>query len=83
MLIASQLPWARVTVRSCSIIGNRGVKAKRPTPIADAMAIMPAMATSHGRWLKAEGVDEGGEDTAEDEAEGAGAERDMALSIFF
>jgi hypothetical protein len=51
--------------------------------MADAMAIMPAMATSHGRWLKAEGVDEGGEDTAEDEAEGAGAERDMALSIFF
>jgi len=47
--------------------------------MADAMAIMPAMATSQGRWLRAEAVDTDVEDTAGD----AGAEMDMALSIFF
>ena len=35
---------------SCSIIGIRGVKAKRPTPMAEASASMPATATHQGRW---------------------------------
>ena len=41
MAVANQLPPARVTTPSSSIIGSRGVKANRPIPIAAASAAIP------------------------------------------
>ena len=47
---------------SCCIIGRIGVKAKRPMPIATAMAVCPAKATVIGEGTRAGAVfmDEGG-----------------------
>lgn len=46
--MASQLAAGRPITPSCSIIGNSGVKAKRPIPIATASEILPMTAMDRG-----------------------------------
>ena len=48
MALASQLAPGKSITPSLSIMGNRGVKAKRPMPMAAASANMPPTIMAHG-----------------------------------